>query len=99
MLFQDILKEKKPHDTPTSKVLSRKYDDNSKDKTLSHDTPIHEIHPKKFNDKIEVYNIIARHINYISLIYYCFQNIWASKERDNDSPKKYEKVGVYIFKL
>lgn len=60
MLFQDILKEKK-HNTPTSKLLSRKFDDNSKDKTLSRDTPIDKIHPQKSDDEIEVYNIIARH--------------------------------------
>lgn len=60
MLFQDILKEKKPHDISTNKVLSHKYDDNSKDKTLSHNTSIHKIHPKKSDDEIEVYNIIAK---------------------------------------
>jgi len=56
---------KKPYDTPTSKVPSRKSDDISKDRTISRDTPTHKIHPQKSDEEIEVYNIIARQELYI----------------------------------
>lgn len=63
ILFQDVPKGKKPRETSTSKVLSRKPDDIAKNKTLSRDTP-YKVHPQKSDDEIEVHNIIAMYVTH-----------------------------------